>query len=688
MIDIYAQNKQSLILGYQGEHRARRVIFDLSHWAEVFGEGAALLLARREGDDRPYPCAVTQEGPLVIWEVTAADVFIPGRGQCELSYLVGEQVVKSRSWNTVVQQSIGQPGPAPDAPGEHWIHQVTQSARAAEDAAKTAQDCLEKVMENTPSIPDYWQSHLEEKIAAIRQAQEAGGRDCFSFAVITDAHCESNLGKRAPALARHVMDRCGIKYCLCLGDSQTRHGARHDEAYILSEWEDIETMFAPIRDRLLMQLGNHDGAYGIFDPDGDGTADDFNGDGSVDAGDKCVYNLTPQQLYQRALRKVELIPVVVFDHSGNAFYADDRAAKVRYILLNSHCSSGEKNADGTAASGSMTHFRFGQAQYDFLVQDALATVPEGWSVIVACHVPLDRTQEYVYWGGEVDENGSLKPGSTADCTVMQRLLNAYHQKTTYSGTFGAPAPAYTNRADPESADWSAASRFDSSGSVVANSGTVVTNYIPVAPGDTVRIKGAALAAGQRFAFYGKDRNYINVLSVSGVTSGGSLSTDESTGVQTLLNVGSTTPDGATLDALAGFAWVRFVLTVEEGAQPVITVNEEIAAAPDSEANRWDFVSVEADFTQARGELVGLFAGHTHADCYWRPGLIYNGWEDSTFGIFTTRCDARAENSDDLYAERAAGTVTEQSFDVFTVNRAARTVSAVKIGAGSDRSFSY
>lgn len=818
MIDIDAHKKHSLALGYQGEHNARRVIFDIGDWVTAFGEGTPRLLVQRAEDQQPYPRMVEQSGAQVIWTVTAADVAQPGRGQCELAYLVGEQVVKSRTWRTVTEAALGDPGEAPSEPMESWVNQVTQTVQAAQQAADQAVNAVthsisiggngnwfiggadsgvaaagpqgeqgepgepgvqgEKGEQGVPGpqgekgetgargpqgiqgprglqgatgetgaqgpagadgksaydyaqdggytgtveefitslsgklfIPEYWKDHLEEKIAAIKAHQEEGGRDCFSFVVIADAHYESNLGKRSPTLAKRIMDECGIKYCLCLGDSQTRHGANHDTAYIENEWVSIETMFAPIRDKLLMQLGNHDGSYGIIDANGDGTADDINGDGTVDANDKCVYNLSPRKLYERVFRKVGLVEGVTFDSSGNAFYADDKAAGVRYILLNSHCNAYEENEDGTAKYSNMTHFRFGQAQYDFLVNDALATVPEGWGVIVGCHVPLDRTQEYTYWGGESNDSGSLADGSIADCTVMQRLLNAYAEKTTYKGSFGGASEegggdeeggdgggesgSYTNHADPDSADWLTDSRFSSGGVVSANTGTVITNYIPCTPKDTVRFKNAALASGQRMVFYDADKTYLNVLSETTLSNGGCISTDETTGVQTLVNLGGTAPDAATHEPLVEAAYVRFCITVTGDAAPIITVNEEIdtatvavAAETAEDAERYDRVSVDADFTNAGGELIALFSGHVHADFYWRPGLIYNNWEDSKFGIFSTRSDARVENTGELLAERVAGTVTEQSFDVFTVNRATRTIYATKIGAGSDRVISY
>ena len=94
---------------------------------------------------------------------------------------------------------------------------------------------------------------------------------------------------------------------------------------------------------------------------------------------------------------------------------------------------------------------------------------------------------------------------------------------------------------------------------------------------------------------------------------------------------------------------------------------------------YDAVSVECDFTNAKGQLVGYFAGHNHAD------TVNN---DNGFNIVITRCDAKEENTEALKNERVAGTTTEQSFDVFTVNKATRTIHATKIGAGADRTISY
>lgn len=392
-------------------------------------------------------------------------------------------------------------------------------------------------------IPEYWHEHLNQKIARIKELQDAGGKDCFSSVVIADIHMESNLAKLAPLLAKKIAEECGIKHILILGDTQTRHGANHDYAYIENEWVEIENMLSPIRNQLLITLGNHDGSYDIIDENNDGVADDITGDGVVDSHDKNVYNYPPQKLHERAFRKVRCIDNVHFSADGNGYYVDDTGSKVRYIILNSHVNKYELNADGSMKYNNMQNFRFGQSQYDMVIE-ALKSVPsDEWSVIFGSHVPLDRSGEYIYWGGTVDSNGA-QTGNPADCVVMMRTLNAYYKKTTYSGSFA-------------------------------------------------------------------------------------------------------------------------------GSQ-----------------NGFDAVSVNVDFSDAKGQIMAYHGGHVHKDTAWGTSYGWNGAEHSDFFIISTRSDGRVENESALMNERVAGTITEQSFDVFTYNKAERKIYATKIGAGDDRVISY
>lgn len=357
-------------------------------------------------------------------------------------------------------------------------------------------------------LPAYWQEYLPDKISVVAALQEAGGKDCFSFPLLTDIHVSLNLGKRSGLLAKAIMDQCHMRYALCLGDVVTR-GANKTAESMEESFIAAEAMLLPIRDRLLQTQGNHDGSWG---------AEDLDGDGDVEGTEYYCHNFTPQKIYERIYRKVGQVGNVHFDASGTGYYIDDMAGKVRYILLNSHNNPYAENEGGTAVYNNMRMFRFGQSQFDLLAE-ALLTVPgEDWAVLSASHVPLNDDYESLFGG----ENG--------EHVLLRRLLAAYRRKAPFSGRFAGTH------------------------------------------GD-------------------------------------------------------------------------------------------------------DAVSVEADFSEAKGQYIAHFAGHSHAD----TSGVYDG-----ITVITTRCDGKEENDDTLNAEKVARTTMEQSFDVFTVNKATGMVYATKIGAGEDR----
>lgn len=118
------------------------------------------------------------------------------------------------------------------------------------------------------SIPVYWQEYLDGKIRTINTLQEEAGDGSFSFVVITDMHYPINAGV-SPLLIKRIAEETGVNYALCLGDVQTSwcHDTV-DEVY--AENELIDALLEPVRDRLLITEGNHDGCYGWLDRDGNG----------------------------------------------------------------------------------------------------------------------------------------------------------------------------------------------------------------------------------------------------------------------------------------------------------------------------------------------------------------------------------------------------------------------------------
>ena len=360
----------------------------------------------------------------------------------------------------------------------------------------------------TTSLPDYWEEYLPSKIATIQALQESGGKDCFSFPLLTDIHITVNLGKRSGIIAKRIMDECNMKYAVCCGDVITR-GANKTKEQTEQNYASVEELLAPIRPQLLQTQGNHDGSWGQVDLDGDG---------DVEGEEYYCFNYTPQLNYERIYRKVGLVGDVHFDKSGSGYWIDDVSNKVRYIGMNSHCNKYEENADGTAVYNNMRVFRLTQSQFDMTIE-ALTTIPnDEWAVLSFSHAPLNN------------RDGSL----FADRIVMRDMLNAYKNKTSYKGTYG--------------------------------------------------------------------------------TSG-----------------------------------------------------------------NYDYVTVDVNFSSAKGEYIAHFSGHTHTDTVTT---------DFGIPIITTRCDGKEENDATLNAEKVLGTVTEQSFDIFTVNKAERKIYATKIGAGDDREIEF
>ena len=98
------------------------------------------------------------------------------------------------------------------------------------------------------------------------------------------------------------------------------------------------------------------------------------------------------------------------------------------------------------------------------------------------------------------------------------------------------------------------------------------------------------------------------------------------------------------------------------------------------AGEWDYVSVSCNFTGKHGgEIVGFFCGHSHGD-----GIVS---DETDYPIVTITSDANSLGADSEVV-RTVGTAAEHAVDFVTVNRSAKTVSLTRLGAGTDRSYSY
>lgn len=500
-------------------------------------------------------------------------------------------------------------------------------------------------------LPDYWEAYLPDKIAAIKALQRQGGADSFSFVFIVDTHYPANLGKRSPVIAKRIMEECNIKFLLHGGDAQTRGcWPTIDELY--AENERINKMFAPVKDKMLYVEGNHDGAYATVN------------------GVTYAKQLTEAEMFEEYFRRVGLVGDVHFCDGANAYYIDDVSSNVRYIGLDAHCVPDGANEDGTAKYNKFRSLSFTQKQFDFLTNDALVTgLTDKWSVVVFAHVAVLRDDEL------------------PDYTAMVDLLTAYQNKSTYALEYagvhgsGEATPNFTNLFDPATCKLN--TRLSSSGEAGSN-GYILTNDILIPDGVTqanfrITIRNAKVIDGSSRAWFRNPENsYASPQYCSAIFD---MGTDENGDTYLVPKSGNAFYNYMVSGKhfqIAFYNGTGAAVTQADADDIILTINEPITYTEVGGA--WDALSIDADFTNAKGALVGYFAGHTHVDSVQQP--------TNALTVVTTRCDAVEENTDDLKAERVDGTITEQSFDVFTINKKTRKIHATKIGAGDDRVISY
>ena len=143
MREVHATLGKDIRLGRRGESHARCVMFDVSEWKSLYGEGTVHLIHQRNGDDVPYPCQISVDGGVVCWVVTGADVANAGKGRAELQYHVGDTCVKSDIYSTNTVRSMSDAGPVPPEPQEGWVQQVLAAKDEAEQSAQQAQEATE-----------------------------------------------------------------------------------------------------------------------------------------------------------------------------------------------------------------------------------------------------------------------------------------------------------------------------------------------------------------------------------------------------------------------------------------------------------------------------------------------------------------------------------------------------------------
>lgn len=137
---------QALLLGRVGENRATRVSIDLKSILSQYPDAIASITVKPLGRAE-YPAAVKQEGGILTWEITSADIGDKaGSGQAQITIQDADgTVIKTAIACTRVSESLGDAtAPAPD-PVENWIDKATGTLADVERAGNAAQAVADEV---------------------------------------------------------------------------------------------------------------------------------------------------------------------------------------------------------------------------------------------------------------------------------------------------------------------------------------------------------------------------------------------------------------------------------------------------------------------------------------------------------------------------------------------------------------
>lgn len=124
---------KELYLGFQGENEVTCFQFDFSSFINEFGRGYIGLVHSRPNDRNAYPCEFVVDGNKATWTIRQADTKYEGIGECQLTYIIDNEIKKTEIFKTRILRSLGTQGSVPQA-YTAWVNQVLQAAADAQEA--------------------------------------------------------------------------------------------------------------------------------------------------------------------------------------------------------------------------------------------------------------------------------------------------------------------------------------------------------------------------------------------------------------------------------------------------------------------------------------------------------------------------------------------------------------------------
>lgn len=169
-VGVLAPTNKGIPLGVQGENRATQVEFDTRPWFREYPYGTVSAVARRDGDNAPYPLTLDVADGTAVWQVSDTDTAKAGEGAVELTMTSAGARVRSLTFKTLVTASLTDSPVDDDA----WYGWLDKAVVKVDETVQSAQRKMAEVDEEWTGLKADVTSKVDEcgKVAA-QAAQDA-----------------------------------------------------------------------------------------------------------------------------------------------------------------------------------------------------------------------------------------------------------------------------------------------------------------------------------------------------------------------------------------------------------------------------------------------------------------------------------------------------------------------------------
>lgn len=202
-----------LFLGQQGEHLAVEIAFPQAlQWRELYGAGEFSLWHRRPDEEAIYPCRIRMENGIPIWEVTAFDTAVASHpesfGKAELRLYVGEVIVKSEVFSTVIAECLtGDEMQVPQTQ-RSWVEDVLLAAERVE----ASQNRLPQISEAKTWLLWDAQTQAYRDSGILAEGRGTAGADGYTPVRGVDYYTEADKAEIVAAVLAALQNGDEVSY--------------------------------------------------------------------------------------------------------------------------------------------------------------------------------------------------------------------------------------------------------------------------------------------------------------------------------------------------------------------------------------------------------------------------------------------------------------------------------------------